>query len=70
MKLPSYPIATIDPHFSIWSKKDCINEDDTYLWCGIRKKIEGTLTVDGESFTFLGKNKNAAIPQTDCIITP
>lgn len=70
MKLPSYPIATIDPHFSIWSKADRINEDDTYLWCGIRKKIEGVLTVDGESLTFLGKNKNAVIPQTDCIITP
>ena len=70
MKLPSYPIATIDPHFSIWSKADRINEDDTYLWCGIRKKIEGVLTVDGVSYTFLGKNKNAVIPQTDCIITP
>lgn len=70
MKLPSYPIATIDPHFSIWSKNDNINEGDTFLWCGIRKKIEGTLTVDGKSYTFLGKNKNDAIPQTDCIITP
>ena len=70
MKLPSYPIATIDPHFSIWSKAEHINEDDTYLWCGIRKKFEGTLTVDGESYTFLGKNKNALISQTDCIITP
>ncbi len=70
MKLPSYPIATIDPHFSIWSKKDHINDDDTYLWCGIRKKIEGTLVVDGERFTFMGKNKDDAIPQTDCIITP
>lgn len=70
MKLPSYPIATIDPHFSIWSKKDHINDDDTYLWCGIRKKIEGTLIVDGERFTFMGKNKDAAIPQTDCVITP
>lgn len=70
MKLPSYPIATIDPHFSIWSKKDAINEDDTYLWCGIKKRIEGTLVLDGESLTFLGKNGNPSIPQTDCIITP
>lgn len=70
MKLPSYPIATIDPHFSIWSKADSINADDTYLWCGIRKRIEGTLTLDGEKLTFLGKNTNPAIPQTDCIITP
>ena len=70
MKLPSYPIATIDPHFSIWSKADRINEDDTYLWCGIKKRIEGVLALDGEALTFLGKNNNAVIPQTDCIITP
>lgn len=70
MKLPSYPIATIDPHFSIWSKADHINDADTYLWCGIKKRIEGTVTVDGEKLTFLGKNGNPSIPQTDCIITP
>ena len=58
MKLPAYPIATIDPHFSIWSKADRINEDDTYLWCGIKKRIEGTLILDGERYTFLGKNSD------------
>ncbi len=70
MKLPSYPIATIDPHFSIWSKSESINGGDTYLWCGIKKKIEGTVTVDGESFTFLGKNKNPTLMQTNCEISP
>ncbi len=70
MKLPSYPIATIDPHFSIWSKADAINEDDTYLWCGIRKKLEGTLTVDGKPLRFLGKGDGEPLTQTDIRIRP
>ena len=70
MRLPTYPIATIDPHFSIWSRQDKLTDDDTYLWCGIKKRIEGKITVDGETFRFLGKGKEEAIPQIDNIITP
>ncbi len=70
MKLPSYPIATIDPHFSIWSKADTLTEGDTFLWCGIRKKIEATVTVDGTAYRFLGKGEEAAMTQTAVRITP
>ena len=70
MRLPTYPIATIDPHFSIWSKKDKLADGDTYLWCGIRKRIEGKITVDGETFRFLGKGSEKAIEQIDNEITP
>ncbi|MBQ8502958.1 MAG: DUF4965 domain-containing protein [Clostridia bacterium] len=70
MKLPAYPIATIDPHFSIWSRCDSLTDDDTYLWCGIRMKIDGILSVDGESFRFLGKGDEPAIEQKEAKITP
>ncbi len=70
MKLPSYPICTIDPHFSIWSRNDAINEADTYLWCGIKKRIEGTVTFDGKSYIFLGGGKGEKIKQTNVDITP
>lgn len=70
MKLPAYPIATIDPHFSIWSRTDNINESDTFLWCGIRMKIDGLLHLDGETFRFLGKSDYSEIPQKDCKISP
>ena len=70
MKLPAYPIATVDPHFSIWSRTDKINESDTYLWCGIRMKIDGLLHLDGETFRFLGKSEHSEIAQKDCRITP
>ncbi len=69
MKLPSYPIATIDPHFSIWSKTDKINTEDTYLWCGIKKRIEGTVTVDGETFSFLGNAPAKKLEQTSTKIS-
>ena len=70
MKLPSYPIATIDPHFSIWSRTDLLTDDDTYLWCGIRMKIDGTISVDGETYRFLGKGEEKALKQTDVKISP
>lgn len=70
MKLPAYPVATIDPHFSIWSRADRLGADDTYLWCGIRKRIEGTVSVDGEDFRFLGAGDGKAIFQTSSKIRP
>ena len=64
MKLPSYPIATIDPHFSIWSKGDTLNSADTNLWCGIKMRIEGRITVDGSTYIFLGKDDSKALMQS------
>ena len=70
MKLPAYPISTIDPHFSIWSRTDKINESDTYLWCGIKKRITGTVTFDGAVYRFLGLGKEEKIEQKEVKITP
>ena len=70
MKLPAYPVATIDPHFSIWSRADKLSADDTYLWCGFKKRIEGTLSVDGEDYRFLGAGKGKPIFQTSAKIRP
>ncbi len=70
MKLPAYPISTIDPHFSIWSKSDNINEGDTYLWCGIRKRITGTVNFDGTPYRFLGMGKKNTVKQKEVKITP
>ena len=69
MKLPSYPVVTIDPHFSIWSKSDAVNGGDTYLWCGIKKRIEGKVTVDGKEYVFLGDGKDKKLPQREAEIT-
>ena len=69
MKLPAYPVATIDPHFSIWSKTDSLTDSDTQYWYNLKKRIEGKITVDGMNYTFLGKGENP-LKQTDRDITP
>ncbi len=70
MKLPAYPISTIDPHFSIWSRTDTLNESDTYLWCGIKKRITGTVSFDGKIYRFLGLGREDIIEQKEIKITP
>ena len=70
MKLPSYPVVTIDPHFSIWSKGDVLNSCDTTLWCGYKMRIEGKVTVDGKAYMFLGKDEDKKLSQSKTEITP
>lgn len=69
MKLPSYPIATIDPHFSIWSKGETINSADTNLWCGTKMRIEGNVTFDGKKYMFLGKDNEKSLNQISADVT-
>ena len=70
MKLPSYPVITVDPFFSIWSRSDKLNESDTVLWCGIKKPVKGTVTVDGVTYRFLGAGNEEKIPQVKTEILP
>ena len=70
MKLPSYPVVTVDPFFSIWSRSESLNESDTCLWCGIRKPIKGTVTFDGVTYRFLGAGNEEIIPQVKTEILP
>lgn len=70
MKLPAYPLITCDPFFSIWSRTEKLYDSNTVLWCGIEKKLTGTVTVDGEKFRFLGKCPGKPIKQTALNIEP
>ena len=71
MKLPSYPLITVDPFFSIWSKSDLLYESNTVLWCGIEKRLKGTLSVDNNLYRFMGKGVEPhTIPQTSVDVTP
>lgn len=69
-KMPCYPLVTIDPLMSIWSKTRKLNESDTMLWCGIKKRILGTVIVDGKALRFMGLGNEPAIEQTDVTVTP
>lgn len=67
MRLPAYPLVTIDPFFSIWSRSDTLTAADTTLWTGHCKRIVGKVNAGGKEYTFLGKGDNP-LPQRSCTV--
>ena len=65
MRLPAYPLITVDPFFSIWSRSEKLYEDDTMLWCGQKKRISATVSVDGKTYRFIGKGVQPAIEKSN-----
>ncbi len=66
VKLPSYPLITIDPLFSIWSHDKTLH-NTTKMWTGEPKPINGNIKVDEDYYRFMGKKgADEIIPQT-CI---
>lgn len=70
MRLPAYPLITVDPFFSIWSRSDKLYDAPTTLWCGNLKRLTGFVTIDGKAFRFLGAGKTPVLEQTNCTVTP
>ena len=69
-KLPSYPIITHDPYFSIWHSGMEPTQGDTTHWSGARKIIGGFLKIDGIQRRFLGKRGRQAMKMTALDVTP
>lgn len=63
MRMPSIPLVTVDPYFSVWSR-DEINKMVPTHWTGSGNAMLGTVTVDGTVFRFLGKSDDPVIQQT------
>ena len=59
MRMPAYPLVTIDPYFSIWSPADNLNDKQTVQWTGMQTRLIGTAVVGGEEFVFMGVKKDA-----------
>ena len=70
MKLPCYPLVTIDPFFSIWSPSEKLYDSDTILWCGIKKRISGKITIDKITYRFMGLSEKPALTQTSLEVAP
>jgi hypothetical protein len=69
--IPSVPLITNDPYFSVWSPAPRLYDADTCHWTGALKKMTGAVTVDGVPFTFMGKGEGAqALPQTGFALSP
>lgn len=64
LRLPAYPLITMDPLFSIWSMSQKLYEGETRMWTGAAKPINGNINIDGEVKRFMGlKGAEEVIPQ-------
>ncbi len=66
MKLrpPATPLITVDPYFSVWSTTDTLNGGVTCHWTGSPNTLDGTVTVNGTEYVFMGAaNGRALLPQ-------
>jgi hypothetical protein len=68
-RVPSVPLVTCDPYFSIWSPADRLYDADTVHWTGRAKRLSGTAAVDGREYRFMGLGPEPVLPQTDLEIT-
>jgi hypothetical protein len=69
MRLPAYPLITMDPLFSIWSMSQKLYEGETRMWTGAAKPINGNINVDGQVKRFMGlKGAKEVIPQKKILV--
>lgn len=61
LRLPSYPLLTNDPYFSLWSPHDKLNDGSTRHWSDIEKPMNGILRVDGTSYRFMGAGNSCLL---------
>ena len=54
LRLPSVPLFTNNPYFSLWSPFDRLNDGSTRHWSDAEKAMDGLLRVDGTTYRFMG----------------
>lgn len=68
--LPAYPLWIIDPMFSVWSRSDELNKDDTSFWAAVSHRAYGLVRYDGKTYCFMGRRDGAErLEQTNINIT-
>ena len=69
-RIPSVPLITCDPNFSLWSPADRLTDADTCHWAEGRKRVEGHAVIDGKAYRFMGLGEEPALEQTALELTP
>lgn len=54
LRVPAYPLITIDPYTSAWATTDNLYDDQVKHWTGRNFPLLGTLRVDGQLYRFMG----------------
>ena len=57
VRAPAYPLVTIDPYTSVWSRADNLFDDQVRHWTGRIHPLIGALRVDGTTYRFMGKEE-------------
>jgi hypothetical protein len=63
-RVPSVPLITCDPYFSVWSPADQLYGAETAHWTGRVQRISGIATIDGAAYRFMGRGAEPPIKQT------
>ncbi len=63
LRPPAYPLITVDPYFSVWSRTEALNASHTMHWTNHTMRMTGEVIVDGTPFRFMGLNEVQPIPQ-------
>ena len=53
MRMPSIPLITVDPYFSVWTEN--MTKKTPVHWTHSDNTMLGTVLVDGEKYRFLGQ---------------
>ncbi len=61
--IPSIPLITHDPYFSVWVPGNTLNGHCTECWTGAKKPIAGEITIDGTAYRFLGEGDTPILEQ-------
>jgi len=65
--LPAYPLWLIDPHFSVWSRRERVNSIAPSFWTGLTRTTYGIIRYNGVSYSFLGDSDDAVALTQDSI---
>ena len=68
LRAPAVPLITVDPYFSIWSAADKLTDCPTSHWTDRAdahrpNTINGTVTIDGNAYRFMGTGDIPAMEQ-------
>ncbi|MDR3146901.1 MAG: DUF4965 domain-containing protein [Treponema sp.] len=63
-RVPSVPLITCDPYFSVWSPTDRLYDSDTVHWTGRVQRISGLARIDGRVFRVMGLGAEPVLAQT------
>jgi len=61
-RLPSVPLVTHNPYFSIWSPANRLNDSETVHWTGHNQPLHSILRVDGKSYRIMGSQPSNIEP--------